>query len=224
MSARNPETDYSQVSNALAFWFDQFGKDRRRALPATIVSYNAQTRRAVVQPANKITFNDGREAEMYAPLADIPCILPSAGGYTVNLPIEAGDPVMLLVSDRGFAQFKKTYQDGTEPDKGIDHTLKDCVAFVGFGTLETTPARDGAVSIQSVDGSRHVALDGNTAYVKAPTIRLEGNVVITGTTTCEANVDVTGDIAVSGDVDGVDVSEHTHGGVRVGTANTQEPN
>ncbi len=193
-------------------------------LPGNILAYNASTRRARVQPANKMTFNDGRAPADYAPIDDVPVILPSAGGYTMTLPVANGDPVILVVSDRGLAEFKKTFQAGSVPEDGIDHTLRDCVALFGFGALEVTPAKAGAISIQSNDGARHVSLDGNSAHVKAPEIRLEGDVVITGTTTCENDVDVTGSIAVSGDVDGVDVSEHTHGGVRTGAMNTRRPN
>ena len=66
---------------------------------------------------------------------------------------------------------------------------------------DVVPASDG-LTLQSNDGATFISVESGEVRITA------------------ANVTVTGDIGVSGTVDGVDVGSHTHGGVTSGGDST----
>ena len=151
------DADQPTVVSAIQDLLAQFQRDLNTAIPATIESYDAPTRRATVQPA--IYLVRGDELVRQAPVANVPVMLPSMGGYTVSMDIETGDPVMLIVSQRDMTRWKERYVESA-PGAGV-MVMRDAVAIPGFGPRTYTPANEGGIAIQSDDGSRYVRIESD---------------------------------------------------------------
>ena len=75
------------------------------SLPARIVSYDAATQKAEVQPEIKRTFIDGTSADLPI-IVDVPVAWPRAGKAYLHMPLKAGDQVMLVFSERSLDEWK----------------------------------------------------------------------------------------------------------------------
>lgn len=171
MRSRNSERKIKTMTAALDTHFEGRIKNLNFAVPAIIVSYNASSKRATVQPALDTLFADGKSRPK-PPLANVPILQPSGGGYTVNFPHRKGDAVMLLVSQRGIGEFKKAYKQAL-PTRTSFFSMIDAVAIPGFGGRTITPAVSGGVSLQSEDGTNHISISGGNL-----TINVTGNITI----------------------------------------------
>lgn len=196
MSNRNPDIEYDQLPSVLDFYFTQRVKEINTAIPGIVQQYDPTTRRAVVLPALKTILTDGQEVSK-APLVNLPVLQPAAGGYIVHLPINPGDPVMLLFSQRGMDTFKLKFQESA-PDNTEPFSLKDAVVLLGFGLGDVAVANTNELVLQTIDGGTHIRLGDGGVTIKATAVEIEGN------------LNVSGDIGVTGTVDTVDIAEHTH--------------
>ena len=255
MSNVNREQPRDRLSDVLEFVLQQWAKaSLHTAVPGLIETYDAETRRARIRIALRLvmtTETPGQDGEAMerAPLVNVPVIFPAGGGLTMLFPLQAGDPVLVVFSERGLTDFKTTHDLAT-PDAGHFFAETDAMALAGFGPLTLTPASQTGATLQTEDGDTYVEVEatrirlyrgqqevevddaklraniqgdieaeasgdidataGGTATVTAPNIVLDGRVRITGELTVEANTSVQGNIAVTGTVDGVDVSTHRH--------------
>ncbi len=188
MSNRNREANESSLVYTLNFSFRQLMKNINTATPGIVESYQPTVKRAVVRPALRLVKTDGTQIDR-APIANVPVLQPSAGGFMVNLPITPGDAVMLLFSQRGLAAFKKTYQNST-PTASSFFSSTDAVALPGFGGLNVRPATTQGVSVQSENGVDFVSVERGRVTVKTPgavsidcgtlDIKASGNINIRG--------------------------------------------
>ena len=208
MSNRNPDASYKQLTQALSFVIAQSIKQLHTVNVGTVVKYDPASKRAQVQPALDLLLASG-ERQAHAVLADVPVVHGAGGGYVVHLPVRAGDAVLLLFSERGLQEFKKTYRRSA-PDNTAIMALKDAVAITGFGSLvQALPVTDG-LYVGTEDGSEYVAVQSGRVKVKAAEIVLEGNVRANGGALTHNGTNV-------GD-------DHTHGGVDRGPGSTDGPN
>ena len=129
----NREETYTSLTSALRYILGQWARNSLHTCkPGIVEGYNTETKRARVKSALRIVLAgedpgvDG-EALEGAVSVDVPVLFPSGGGHTLVFPLAAGDPVMLLFSERGLTEFKKTYALAT-PDKARFFSEADAVA------------------------------------------------------------------------------------------------
>ena len=134
MSSMNHETDYSNLAQAIRFAIRQSLKDVYTCMPGIVESYDAETRRAVVKGALKVVTTKKEEIGRES-IHNVPVMFPSGGGFAMTFPLEPGDPVLLLYSQRGLAKWKKTLGVAA-PDTIGFFSEKDAFAIPGFGTDE----------------------------------------------------------------------------------------
>ena len=91
------------------------------ALPGNVVSFDAETRRAEIQPAVKV----GSMA--YPILADVPVFMP------VPFEVRPGDACLVVFSDVDIDRWLET-GEAAVPGSARRHSLSDGFAFVGFRT------------------------------------------------------------------------------------------
>ena len=89
------------------------------ALPGNVVSFDAETRRAEIQPAVKV----GSMA--YPILADVPVFMP------VPFEVRPGDACLVVFSDVDIDKWLET-GEAAVPGSARRHSLSDGFAFVGF--------------------------------------------------------------------------------------------
>ena len=136
------------------------------------MSYDASTRRAVVQPGLRLTLRDGTTRRR-SELVDVPVLAQAGGGYLVHAPLEAGDAVMLGFTQRGFSQFKKTLK---ESDPDVEAVLSPAGAYVLGSFVDpnvSLAATDGLV-MQKADGTVAIAIRSGSVEITAPTLLHNG--------------------------------------------------
>lgn len=112
----------------------------------SIKSYDGETHTAQVQIVFKRVLPN-KDAVDYPLLIDVPVFTLQGGGAALQVPVSAGDPCILLFSDR---QMDEWYQDGGQSAPGTPrlHDMSDAIALVGInpvnGNLPST-ASDKAI-------------------------------------------------------------------------------
>ena len=130
----NRDTDYANMAQSIRFAIRQSLKDLYTCMPGIVESYDAETRLAVVKGALNIVTTKEEEIEREA-IHNVPVMFPSGGGFAMTFPLEQGDPVLLVYSQRGLANWKKTFGVAA-PDVFGFLSEKDAIAIPGFGPTQ----------------------------------------------------------------------------------------
>ena len=104
--------------------------DVHTSIPAIVVSFDAVKKTKYAIPAIKRKYEGSVEAEQLPLLVDIPVNFPQSSKAIVAFPLEAGDPVTLVFSERSLDFWKKS-GGIVDPDDRRTHSLSDAVAFPG---------------------------------------------------------------------------------------------
>ena len=149
----------------LEFVLKQWSKERLHTLmPGIIETYDAETRRARILPALRLLMTDG-EVMPRALAINVPILFPAGGGYTMSFNLVAGDGVILMFSERGITEFKKTFEL-SNPDKTRLFDESDAVAMAGFGPLSITPASSTGATLQTNDGTKSVIVESDKVELR----------------------------------------------------------
>lgn len=199
------------------------------ALPGIVQNFNAAANTCSVQPAIKgnVRSPDGSQKSINMPLLlDCPVVWQGGGGCTLTFPVKAGDECLVVFASRCIDAW---WQLGgvQEQAEFRMHDLSDGFALVGLRSVPRAfPVSTTAAQLRSDDGAALVEINPETKQISAqttgnitataggdidltaPTIRLNGNVVVTGTIT-----DNSKNIG----------STHTHSGGTVGAGETGAP-
>lgn len=126
------------------------------ATVGTVLSYDASTCRAVVQPLIHARFlkPDGSTESAARPaIADVPVAWPGSGAFSLVGELAPGDQVWLAMSGRSLEEWKA----GAIPDGGIApqdqrrHSPQDCVAFPIFRTPPADASAEGATTLRGTE-------------------------------------------------------------------------
>ena len=167
MSNLDRDREYNDLTTLFRHVLMQWCKGLNTCLPGVVEEYDAPSRRARVQPALQIRKTD-ESLETRAPLVNVPVVFPSGGEYTQLFPLVMGDPVILLFSQQGYAEFKLT-RSVSPPTAGRRFSASDAICVPGFGVEEVTPAEDDAALIQTNDGTVAFILKQDSIELRVPT-------------------------------------------------------
>lgn len=196
--------------------------------PGVVDSFNPSTMTVEVVPAlRKLYFPDG-EAGVWMDLpmlVDVPVVVLSGGGFAITFPIQQGDECLLLFSERAIDNWHES-GNVSELAHARAHSLSDAFALVGvrskpnvvtnYNTEELEiRSKDGQTRVRMnaagwihlEQGTDHIDLGGGEIGMTATTIRLNGQVVVSG--------DVT-----EGEVS---LKHHVHSGVQSGGGTSGPP-
>ena len=182
---------------------------------ATIVQVLAVTNSGDVSPVGTVDVQPlvqqvdgvGTVTDM-PPVYGVPYLRVQGGTNAVILDPQVGDLGIALFADRDVSAVAST-KAKAPPGSARKHHLSDAM-YLG-GLLNGTPAQ--YVQFQTSGITVH---SPNFVTIKAPNIKLDGIVEITGATTADSTVHVKGaqtndsTIVASGDVTGSGTSLHTH--------------
>jgi len=169
---RDPETDYSDLTDALKFFFRQMMKGLYVCIPGIIDSYNPTTKRATVHPAINLQDTEGTTTQQSS-IANVPVVWPGGGGFSLLSPLPSGSPVSIFFSQRGITQFKEVFTEA-DPGSGL-FAKEDAFIIPSFGALSVTPASTTGIVLQSEDGVDFVSIEDGLIEIKT-----DGNVEING--------------------------------------------
>lgn len=100
------------------------------SMPAVIISYDYVTRKARVKPTISRKYADGRIAP-YPIISGVPVAQARSGGASLNMPVKAGDPVLLIFADRAIDDYLGSGGEQAQGDVRM-HSLNDAVAITGM--------------------------------------------------------------------------------------------
>lgn len=191
-------------------------------LPARVVAYDDSSGLATVQPLVMVGTTDGTKISR-APVAGIKTLRIGAGGFFIRFPIKPGDLGWIKANDRDISLILQSSGGEDWPNTKRLHSFSDAL-FIPDTYKQW--AIDGAdidsLIIQSMDGSVKIALRSNEIEIKAQTVKINGDLELTG------NISATGDVEFTGPSlkhNNINVgSTHNHSGVVSGSDNTGTPN
>jgi hypothetical protein len=187
--------------------FDNFDWSLRCASPGIIRAFDkeAQTVEVEVAITERIKVNGEERIEKIPILLDVPICIPSAGGYSLSLPIVAGDECLIIFSDTCFDAW---WQNGDVQNQMElrRHDLSDAFAIVGIKSKPNVIANYSADSAQlrNAEGTNYVELSDS-----------EASLVFGGSSISVKNGEISLD-ATSVKIQGVEFLTHIHGGVTSG--------
>ena len=99
------------------------------SMPGNIVKYDPATQTADIQPSLKREYYDGSAVDLPV-LPGVPIVFPRTATSFIHLPLQAGDPVVVIFSQRSLDNWKTT--GGTaEPADARKFDLSDAIAIPG---------------------------------------------------------------------------------------------
>lgn len=232
MSDYKPNTDQANegsLSGTLAAFLRSMLMEIDDMLPATVVSYDDATNRAVVRPLIMMGTTSGQKINR-ASVANIPVFRFGGGGFFIRMPIKPGDFGWLKANDRDISLMMQ--RGGLEdwPNTQRLHSFSDAMFFPD--TLKDWLI-DGdnvaAMVLQNMSGSVCIALHEDRITMTAPALDVEipetnwtGDITQSGNFTSTGERTSTGTITHNGEfiLDGTVVNSHDHGGVQRGGSNT----
>lgn len=187
--------------------------DVHTALPAIIISFDANKRTVSAQPTIQRVFSEGEGkagADNLPPCVDVPVVFPMGGGYELTFPINKGDECLLIFAERCIDSWFETGQP-SEPADFRQHDLSDAFAIVGVRSL---------ANIQPV-WTEDVELHGNGNHVRIDDSSVElgaGGATLKLTSSgLNCSVPITAPNVIT---DKMNVNAHVHSGVQSGPSNT----
>jgi hypothetical protein len=227
--------DLTSLAGAFRTIFKKFMQNKDGMLPATVVSYNRNTNKAVIQPQIMLLSTDGTTMQR-APLASITVLALGGGGVMIGFPVKAGDTGWIDASDRDISLFLQQFKAGVAnqtstmlpPNTLRMHSFSDGRFIPDVLCNYVFPEAldpDTDMCIATTDGEAYIALNSATKNITA--YSQTGNATINlpaGTLTAQAMaVSVTSQttltLAAAGDIvatcesfliNGVPHTTHTH--------------
>lgn len=189
----------NETKTVIKGWIDEGNKNLHTALPGRVLSYDAGSNRASVQPTGNFKSNDGRSIA-YPAIHSVPVVFPlgMGGKAGMTFPLSSGDFCLLIFAESQLDDFLT----GGDSDDPRSHSLNDAVCIPGLYSSGVNDAPDtvclryGGSKVQLGPGGFSGSLADGTSFSFAG-----------------------GDLVVGG----ISLTKHVHGGVEPGGGNTGGP-
>lgn len=126
------------------------------AFPGVVVKYDADKRRADIQPSLRRRLPSGEYAELPV-IPDVPVLFPGTRQYTVCFPLEKDDEVLCVCMERSTDAWRDAGGADIEDADPRRFSLMDCAAIPGLQPVEFISAEGVGFSV--VHKAKH---DGET--------------------------------------------------------------
>jgi hypothetical protein len=174
--------------------------DVHTALAGVIKKYDPATRRADIQPSVKRKLPGGKYLD-FPVVPDVPVLFPGSKKYTLHFPLEEGDEVLLIASERGTDSWKAKGGKGIEEADPRRFDLQDCYAIPGLQVVDFIPVSEAGLNIvhkTKPDGElvSQVTMDDDKVemvYKKNATVTMEDDHIVCRTEKCK--VELSSDVA-----------------------------
>lgn len=196
------------------------------AMPGIVKAVDLTTMTVSVQPALKgsIQGENGAVRSVDMPLLImVPLVFPSAGGFTLTMPVTINDEVLVVFASRCIDSWWVAGGYNNIPMELRMHDLSDGFAIPG---IFSQPHKLTAVSATSAQlrnrlGTSYIELDATGAInlVSPVGINFIGPIGLTGAAVITGAVVVTGEVTANG----IPLSTHKHTGITTGPGNSGGP-
>lgn len=190
---------------------------------------------------DRVTPDDG--VLKHPVILNVPLVFPGSRSSQVSFPVQAGDTVLCIFSQRSIDRFLLGANDNHRPLDLRKYSRNDCMAIPGLFNFPSAVNNPDKRTLAHSTADTVVSHNIGTAQECEVRLKSSGDVVINtsgditvNATTATVNADstVNGDFTVNGDVSFVGTSvthngtsigdDHTHSGVTTGSSSTGTPN
>lgn len=185
------------------------------AMPAIVQKVRLDEMTVDVQPTiqGKIEDIDGVVTDVNLPvLIHVPICFPSAGGFTITMPVAVGDEVLVVIANRCIDGWWASGKISVQAEQRM-HDLSDGFAILGPRSVPRVVPNISTTNLQ-------IRNDAGTAYIEMTpggAINLVGNVTVTGT------LSASGGITSGSGPSAIALSTHKHSGVVPGGGTSGVP-
>lgn len=161
---------------------DTVSKKIRVAVPGIIQSFDAETQTVTAQIAIRESVEDKTTLESkwvsINVLVDVPIVVPRAGGFSITLPVQAGDECLIIFSD--------VCVDAWWSNGGVQnqaerrrHDLSDGIALLGCYSQPRKVSNYSTTNLQirSDDGTTMIDMGNGEINLNATTVKANGTVI-----------------------------------------------
>lgn len=222
--AEDPRQYLNDNEEGMRLAFEGQQSDIWTAMPGIVQSVNLTAMTCVVQLAIQGRYQGQDGSNQYiniAPLQDCPICFPSAGGFTITLPIKAGDEVLVIFASRCIDAW---WQSGGYLNQALEirmHDLSDGFVIPGPRSQKRLVAAISSTDLQIRNdaGTTYISItaDGKIKLVSASEIDITGNLKVTGAITA------TGEVTAGFGTSNIDLTGHKHTGVTTGGGTSGGP-
>ena len=155
----SPNTLTDGVRNAFLYQMTNV----HTSFPASIVSYDYTTKKAMVQPQINRKYTDGTIQPMPI-LNNVPVIFPCGSGFSMTFPVNAGDFCIVMCCERSIDDW---LENGTQtaPANPRKFDLSDGVAIMGLRPFsDPLPAPNNTDFLLSFEGSKITIKQNGRCY------------------------------------------------------------
>ncbi len=239
------------LNEILKLSFQGQSKNIYTAMPCVVLTVHGEGKdqKIDVQPVVNTLYKDGTDEE-HPPVLGVPVIFPASRTSMLSFPINVGDTVLCVFSQRGIGNFKIGSGSPTVPTDYRSHNKKDAIAIPGlfpFSKALNNPSkrnlahstRDAVLThnigtsgecevrlkengdIQLNTPNNKVIVNCKDAVVNSTTVDINA----TSMTVDVANTTWTGNLNMTGNyvLGGITMNTHKHSGVMAGPATTGTP-
>ena len=206
------------IAGMLRFVLRKFAlDDLDHCLPAAVTATDGRNFASVQPLVQMVTTQNERVSR--AIIERVPILQLGAGGYVLSFPVQAGDLGWLVACDRDITGVLQTRSEQPPADRTF-HDFRNGVFIPDAARKWAIHAPQGAVTLESADGSAMIYLSAEKACIRhpalveidAPAVGMSGNLTVAGT--------IQGDVVRQG---GVVLGTHVHGGVVPGGGTSGGP-
>ncbi len=205
------------VTNAL--------KELHTAMPGVVDTFDPSTQTCTVQPAIKRVFVDGETVNLPL-LINVPVCFPTAGGFSITLPIAKGDDCLIVFSERSIDNWLK-FGDIRKPNDKRFHDLSDGMVLMGLRTnpkaLNNYDSNNLTIRNEANDNKLILKADGSM-QIDTNTLTVNGGLQVNGNVDVDGTITSTDTITAATDVigGGISLKNHTHGYIGAGTGSSPQ--
>lgn len=193
------------------------------ALPCFVTKVNLAQMTIEAQPTIQgVTYDQNNQATYVdlPLLADVPIVFPSAGGFTITLPIAVNDEILVIFSSRCIDSWWQNGGIGLPLEMRM-HDLSDGFAIPGPKSQPNVIPNISATNaqIRNNAGTTYIEItsDGKINLVSPSSTNITGNLRVSGTIVC------VGDVVADSLTTPVSLSTHLHSGVTTGGGDSGPP-
>ena len=140
------------------------------AFPGVVVSYNAKTRRADIQPSLRRKLPNGEFID-FPIITEVPIMFFGSKKYAIHVPFEKGDEVFVIVCERSTDKWRDNGGAGIEDGDPRRFNLMDSIAIPGLQAVDFIPVEEDGLNIVHKSESNgelisHVQMDDDHVEVK----------------------------------------------------------
>lgn len=168
----SPNTLAAAIDNAVLYRLMNI----HTAFPARILSYDYTKREASLQPLIDKKYRDGTTQPM-PKLNNVPVIMPQAGSFFMNFPINTGDTCLVICCERSLDTWLQTGRQ-EPPNDPRKFDLSDAVAIMGLSPFSlANPAPNNTDTVIGYQGSTiTIRQNGDISIKTAGRIAIGNNI------------------------------------------------